>query len=389
MSIATAYSEAESTSAAAAAVSTELAESFGERSPTVVIFFATAAHLDAMDSLAATLAERLAPGTTMGASAVSVIAGGRELEEVPAVVAWAAHIEDAVPVRFGPALAREHSPLADLPELDPDLPEVDEGPRTMLLLADPFSFPADRLLQEIHGSGSELSVIGGLASTGSAPGGNRLVLDGEVFDDGAVGLLLASGAAVRTVVSQGCRPIGRPYVVTRGERNLIHELGGRPTLERLQEIVGGLHEAERALVQRGLHIGIVVNQQKLDFDRGDFLVRGVLGIERESRALAVGDVVETGSLVQFHVRDASTAGEDLTRLMSGQRADGALLFTCNGRGRRLFGTENHDASLVSEAITPAPLAGMFCAGEIGPVGERSHLHGFTASVALFGEGTDR
>jgi small ligand-binding sensory domain FIST len=382
MSIAISYSEAESTSAAAAAVSSELAESFGDHSPGVVVFFATAAHLHAMDSLATVLSERLAPSAMIGASAVSVIAGGRELEEVPAVVAWGAHITDAVPVRLEPTLVPDHSPLADLPELD-------DRPRSMLLLADPFSFPADRLLQEIHSSDRDLRVIGGLASTGNAAGGNRLVLGGEVFDDGAVGLLLDSGAAVRTVVSQGCRPVGRPYVVTRGERNLIHELGGRPTLERLQEIVTGLDEADRALAQRGLHIGIVVNEQKLEFDRGDFLVRGVLGIERESRALAVGDIVETGSLVQFHVRDATTAGEDLTRLMSGQHADGALLFTCNGRGRRLFGTENHDASLVSEAITPAPLAGMFCAGEIGPVGERSYLHGFTASVALFSEGKSR
>ena len=381
MSVAIAFSEADSTSAAAAAISSELAQSFGYLSPGVVIFLATAAHLEAMDTLAAVLAERLAPHALLGASAISVIAGGRELEEVPAVVAWGADIADAVPVRLGPAVGEDHSPLADLPALE-------EHHRTLLLLTDPFSFPADRLLEEIHGAECGLRVIGGLASAAGAPGGNRLVLGGDVFDDGAVGLLLASGAEVHTVVSQGCRPIGRPYVVTRGERNLIHELGGRSALERLQAIVGGLSETERALVQRGLHIGIVVNQQKVEFDRGDFLVRGVLGIERESRGLAVGDIVETGTLVQFHVRDATTAGEDLTRLMAGRQADGALLFTCNGRGRRLFGIENHDASLVSGAIAPAPLAGMFCAGEIGPVGPRSYLHGFTASVALFGGGAD-
>lgn len=381
MSFAIAFSEANSTSAAAAAVSSELAESFGDLSGGVVVFFATAAHLESMDTLAAVLAERLAPDALLGASAVSVVAGGRELEEVPAVVAWGADIADAVPVRLGPAVGEDHSPLTELGALD-------ERHRTLLLLTDPFSFPADRLLEEIHSSERRLRVIGGLASAAGAPGGNRLVSGTEVFDDGAVGLLLAAGADVHTVVSQGCRPVGRPYVVTRGERNLIHELGGRPALERLQEIVGGLSETERALVQRGLHIGIVVNQQKMEFDRGDFLVRGVLGIERESRGLAVGDIVETGTLVQFHVRDATTAGEDLTRLMAGRQADGALLFTCNGRGQRLFGIENHDASLVSAAIAPAPLAGMFCAGEIGPVGPRSYLHGFTASVALFGGGAD-
>ncbi len=382
MSFAVACSEADSTATAAAAVAGDLAASFGGEDPSLVVFFATAAHLDAMDTLAAVLAERLAPELLLGASAVSVIAGNRELEEVPAVVAWGARVADAAPIRFGPALGADHSPIDDLPP-------VDEHPRTLLLLADPFSFPADRLLGELDATSPQVRAVGGLASAAGSPGGNRLVLGGETFDDGAVGVLLASGAEVATVVSQGCRPIGRPYVVTRGERNLIHELGGRPALERLQEIVGSLSDAERALVQRGLHIGIVVNEHKLDFDRGDFLVRGVLGIERESRGLAVGDMVETGTSVQFHVRDADTAGEDLNRLMSGRQAEGALLFTCNGRGHRLFGVADHDASVVSGAISPAPLAGMFCAGEIGPVGRRSYLHGFTASVALFGQGADR
>ena len=171
------------------------------------------------------------------------------------------------------------------------------------------------------------------------------MLDGEVFDDGAIGLLLGPEAGIETVVSQGCRPIGQPYVVTRGERNLIHELGGRPALERLQEIVEGLDASERSLVQRGLHLGIVVNEHKLDFGRGDFLVRGVLGLERQSRALAVGDVVETGTTVQFQVRDAASARQDLRGLMAGRCADGALLFTCNGRGRRLFEVADQDASV--------------------------------------------
>ena len=382
MTFAVALSEAESTADAAAAVAADLAGSFEGDPPAAVVFFATAAHIGAMDSLAAILAERLAPEVMLGTGAVSVIAGGREFEETPAVAAWAAPLAGALPVRLAPALSAEHSPVEGLPTLD-------DRPRTLLLLADPFSFPADRLLGQLGADHPQVRAIGGLASASPQAGGNRLVLGGEVFDGGAVGLLLESGVGLQTVVSQGCRPIGRPFVVTHGERNLIHELGGRPALERLQEIVEGLGASERALVQRGLHVGIVVNEHKLDFDRGDFLVRGVLGLERASRALAVGDIVETGTTVQFHVRDAATAREDLSSLMSGRSADGALLFTCNGRGRRLFEVADQDASVVSDAIAPAPVAGMFCAGEIGPVGPRSYLHGFTASVALFGQGAGR
>ncbi|MYI20106.1 MAG: hypothetical protein F4121_08545 [Acidimicrobiia bacterium] len=379
MSFAVALSEAESTADAAAAVADDLAGALDAGGPAALVFFATAAHLDAMDLLAATLADRLAPEVVLGAGAVSVIAEGRELEETPAVAAWAAPLDAAVPVRLNPALSADHSHTDDLPLLD-------EQPRTLLLLADPFSCPADRLLEQLGTEFPQVRAIGGLASASGSAGGNRLVLDGEVFDDGAVGLLLGSEAEVETVVSQGCRPIGQPYVVTHGERNLIHELGGRPALERLQEIVEGLDPSERALVQRGLHLGIVVNEHKLDFGRGDFLVRGVLGLERQTRALAVGDMVETGTTVQFQVRDAASARQDLRGLMAGRSAGGALLFTCNGRGRRLFEVADQDASVVAGAIAPAPLAGMFCAGEIGPVGPRSYLHGFTASIALFGQG---
>ena len=379
MSFAVALSEAESTADAAAAVADGLAGALDAGDPAALVFFATAAHLESMDLLAATLADRLAPEVVLGAGAVSVVAGDRELEETPAVAAWVAPLAGAVPVRLPPALSADHSPADDLPPLD-------EQPRTLLLLADPFSFPADRLLAQLGTGFPQLRAIGGLASASGSAGGNRLVLDGEVFDDGAIGLLLGPEAGIETVVSQGCRPIGQPYVVTRGERNLIHELGGRPALERLQEIVEGLDASERSLVQRGLHLGIVVNEHKLDFGRGDFLVRGVLGLERRSRALAVGDVVETGTTVQFQVRDAASARQDLRGLMAGRCAEGALLFTCNGRGRRLFEAADQDATAVAGAIAPAPLAGMFCAGEIGPVGPRSYLHGFTASVALFGQG---
>ena len=382
MSFALALSEAEGTAEAAASVAAGLLGSFEADRPAAVVFFATAAHLDAMDLLADTLTERLAPEVLLGAGAVSVIAGGRELEETPAVAAWAAPLAGAVPVRLGPALSSEPSPVEDLPP-------IGEQPRTLLLLADPFSFPTDRLLGELAAGFPGVRAVGGLASASGVAGGNRLVLGGEVFDDGAVGLLLEPAAEVETVVSQGCRPIGQPYVVTNGERNLIHELGGRPALERLQEIVEGLDASDRALVQRGLHLGIVVNEHKLDFGRGDFLVRGVLGLERRSRALAVGDIVETGTTVQFHVRDASTARQDLNGLMAGRCAGGALVFTCNGRGRRLFRIADQDASVVAGAIAPAPVAGMFCAGEIGPVGQRSYLHGFTASVALFGKAAGR
>jgi small ligand-binding sensory domain FIST len=211
-----------------------------------------------------------------------------------------------------------------------------------------------------------------------------LVLGSEVFSDGGVAVVVG-GVDVTTVVSQGCRPIGDPMTITRGERHLIHELAGRPALDRVQELVASLGPGELALAQKGLHLGRVIDEHKLDYARGDFLIRSVLGADRTTLAVAVGDQIDVGDTVQFQVRDADSADEDLRELMASGWGEGALLFTCNGRGTELFGEADHDAGIVSDALEGAPLAGMSCAGEIGPVGGTSFLHGFTASVALFSD----
>ena len=228
-------------------------------------------------------------------------------------------------------------------------------------------------------------MIGGLASAARSPGGNRLVLDDRVYQDGAVGALLPTGAPLSAVVSQGCRPIGNPMTVTRSEGRVIYELAGRPALERLAELVDQLEPDERALAERGIHLGRVIDEHKIDFDRGDFLIRTVLGGDRDVGAIAVGDEIDVGSTVQFQVRDAASADQDLRELLTGRHASGALVFTCNGRGTHLFGTPDHDAQVINAHVDSGATAGMFCAGEVGPIGTRSFLHGFTASILLFQE----
>jgi small ligand-binding sensory domain FIST len=198
-----------------------------------------------------------------------------------------------------------------------------------------------------------------------------------------VGFLLDDRHHTRTVVSQGCRPIGEPFVVTRSERNALYELAGRPALERVRAMVDGASDAERVLMARGLHVGIVIDERRERFDRGDFLVRNVLGADKSSGAVVVGREVEFGSTVQFQVRDAHSADADLRSQLAGHPAAAALVFTCNGRGSHLFGEPDHDAALVHAAAGGGATAGMFCAGEIGPIGGRNFLHGYTASVLLF------
>ena len=354
----------------------EILEQVGPE-PDLAVLFATAPLTGAMEDIVRTVNTVLRPQVLLGSTAVSVLARAEEVEETTALSLWAGSTGPARRVRLTAQRIEDGFTILGLPA------DVEQG-AVLLLLADPFTFPVDAFLEQLATDRPDITVLGGLASAARGPGGNRLVLDEELAADGAVGVLLDAGS-VTTVVSQGCRPIGDPMIVTRAERSMIYEMAGQPALERLNELVGTLSPADRTLMSRGLHMGVVVDETKPEFTRGDFLVRNVLGADRDNGAIAVGDEVAIATTVQFHVRDAETADEDLRSLLAtAEAADAALVFTCNGRGTHLFGDPHHDAELVA-AVTEGRCAGMFCAGEIGPIGGRSFLHGFTASIALFRE----
>lgn len=346
--------------------------------PAVAFLFITGAHVDAAAEIARAVRELLAPRVLAGGSAVSVIGGPQEVEERPGIALWAAQTGPVVPVRLDAVRTVDGWTVVGVP----DNVSRDE-PRTMVLLVDPLSFPVDAFIASLSDEWPALTVIGGLASAAQRPGGNRLMLDDDLHSDGAVGVIFPSGVSSRVVVSQGCRPIGDPLVVTRAADNIIHELGGKPALERLQQCVDRATPEEHRLLVQGIHLGVVVDERKEAFARGDFLVRAVLGAEKSTGGIAIGDHVALGTTVQFQVRDAATADEDLRLLLRGDPATAALVFTCNGRGVNFFGEPHHDALLVHEAVGRGAVAGMFCAGEIGPVGARNFLHGYTASVLLF------
>jgi len=357
-------------------VAGEVLEQLGP-SPDLAMLFVTPPHGGALEDAAAAIGDILRPGTLVGCSAASVVGTGREVERDPAVSLWAGRFGPVSPVRLGAVRDGDGFAFDGWPDPLP----LDAS--ALVLVADPFSFPVEAFYAHLAEHHPGLRVIGGNASAAAGPGGNRLVLDRRVHTAGAVGALMGPGVEIDTVVSQGCRPIGRPYIVTRAERNYVYELGGSPPLERLVQMsTDAMSEADIDLIDQGLHLGQVIDERKLDFERGDFLVRNVLGADQANGAIVVGDVVPVGATVQFHVRDAATADEDLRQLLGGRRADGALLFTCGGRGVGLFGAPDHDARTLDECVG-APVAGFFAAGEFGPVGGTNFLHSFTASVALF------
>jgi len=382
MPFAAAMSEHPLTAHAVGEVTGAVLERIGER-PDFATVFVTPPHAGALEDVMHTVDEILHPLVSLGCAAESVLGPHREVEHDAAVTLFAGHVGplvplvlDAVPSQAGDGLVLRGWP-AELPFT----------PEALVLVGDPYSFPAESFLDWVDTYHPGLRVVGGMASAARGAGGNRLALGTTVRTGGAVGAFLGPGAEVATLVSQGCRPFGDPLVVTKAEHNLLLELAGRPALEQVvAQARDSLSEEEVVLLETGgLHLGRVIDEHREHFGRGDFLVRNVLGADRSTGAIALGEAVAVGTTVQFHLRDAASADEDLHVLLASCRADAALVFTCNGRGTRLFGQPHHDVRVLSEHVGAVPMAGFFAAGEIGPVGGRNFVHGFTASVALLRE----
>ena len=259
-----------------------------------------------------------------------------------------------------------------------------------LAFIDPFHLDGEKWLRLWNENYATIPVYGGMASGHFPEPLTQLYIDGEVFEDGGVAIAVGGDVALTGVISQGCTPIGEAWTLTRVQQNFIQHIGNRPAYAVLSETVQQLSAEDQRKVQGNLHIGLVVNEYLDEFHRGDFLVRNLIGGDPNSGVLQVGALPRMGQTIQFQRRDAAAASEDLNELLTRARKNlagveiyGGCLFCCNGRGKHLFGRTSHDAKLLQAHFGPTGIAGFFCNGEIGPVGEKNFLHGFTASIALF------
>ncbi|MGH8964498.1 MAG: FIST signal transduction protein [Actinomycetes bacterium] len=369
--------------AAESAVTQALAPLRGQH-PDLLCVFVGGDDPDAVESAGLRAVELAGAGVILGCSAGGVIGAGRGVEDEPAVSAFAACLPGIRCTPFHLELVRTPDGAAVT-----GMPDRHEDDAVAVLLADGFTFPIAAFVQRSNDDLPGLPLIGGVASGPRGGRSTRLFLDGRSVPVGAIGVVLGGPVAAVPVVSQGCRPFGPPMIVTKAERNVLLELAGTPALAKLEQIVAELPLAERQAVARGLHIGVAMDEYAEEHERGDFLIRGVVGADSERRAIAIGDVVDVGRTVRFQVRDASAAEDDLEELFARFRAEhgpvgGALLFSCNGRGRTMFPSADHDVQAVRAGLGTTGVAGFFAAGEIGPVAGRNHLHGFTASILVFG-----
>lgn len=371
---------------------TEVADMLSDRltgsAADLLLVFGSYHHRAGLAAASRFVASALGTKHVLGSTAESVIADGEEREGRAGLCALALTMPGASLHSFHIAPGEQDLPLADRDAMRQRI-GWREDTRAIIALADPFTTPPD-VLAKVAGCGlgdNAVPISGGFASGASQPGQNALVHGADSATHGLVGMTISGEIEIDFVVSQGCRPIGPPLVVTRSDQNIILEVAGRNVLEVIHQLAENLSERERELLSKGLLIGVVIDEYRERFGRSDFLIRNVVGIDRKRNAIAVNDFLRPGQTVQFHVRDATTADEDLHLLLDAQqlkeRPFGGLLFTCNGRGSRLFETPNHDAAALRQRLGDLPLAGFFAAGEIGPIGGRSFVHGHTASVALF------
>ena len=372
-------------------LSRTIKEALGSEKIDLVFVFFSIHFGTRAEQLVQLLWEEMDSEVMLGCMGEGVISSTEEFEGNAVVTVWAATLPG---VRMLPMHLRfsegENGQYAK--EGWPDsLHFINERP-TFLLFADPFSTPIESVFTEIEECCPGASAIGGVASGGSDLGENRMVYNGTIVTEGMTGVALWGPLTVRMLVSQGCKPIGERYVVTKAERNIIYELGGSSPLQRLQATLAELGADGGRQAARVLQVGIAFDEQRERLDQGDFLIRGILGADQRSGGLAISDLVEEGQTVQFHLRDSRAASEELNLMIAKDQVEfphktpkGALIFSCNGRGRRFFAEPHHDVRVLHKRAEGMPIAGFFAAGEIGPVGGKNFIHGYTASVALFAE----
>ncbi len=368
-------------------VATELVEQGGDMHADLAVLFATHHYGPEFGELLGSIHSGLDVRNLIGCTAESVVGPDREVESQPAAVLLLGSLPD---VHIMPFLLDQEDlqKFEDAAEcLDHVGVDPDSDP-SFVILADPFTFDIMTGLKYLDQAFPHRPKVGGLASGADQPGQNRLFLNDQELRQGLVGVALSGPIKIDTVVSQGCRPVGQLFTVTKARSNIIEELDGRSPYDTLKEVFMDAPAQDQELMQSGLHVGVQVGQQHNGDRPGDFLIHNLLGVYEETN-LAVGHLVQAGQRVQFHVRDATTADADMQTMLhekSGQLAGapaGGLLFTCNGRGRRMFDQPNHDIGLVNKTFASCQVAGFFAQGDIGPIGGETFVHGLTSSLILF------
>ncbi len=370
-------------------VAAELVEQGAHVQADLAVLFATHHYGPEFGELLGAIHSGLDARNLIGCTAESIVGPDREVESQPAAVLFLASLPE---VQVMPFLLDQED-LDKFESISECVDHLGIDPQrdpSFVVLSDPFTFDVLTGLKYLDQAFPLRPKVGGLASGADQPGQNRLFMNEQELRQGLVGVALSGPIQIDTVVSQGCRPIGQPFTITKAHDNIIEELDGDSPYDTLKQVFMDAPSEDQELMQGGLHVGVQVGQQHNGDRPCDFLIHNLIGVYEETN-LAVGHLVQAGQTVQFHVRDATTADADMQTMLLEKSSQltgapaGGLLFTCNGRGRRMFGQPNHDIALVNKTFRSCQVAGFFAQGEIGPIGEETHVHGFTSSLIFFQE----
>jgi small ligand-binding sensory domain FIST len=356
----------------------------------MLLIFASGYSDEAWDVFLPALRYAYPEATILGCTAGGVIGGGREVEGQTSLSITAAHLPDVAVVGFHYDVGDERTLEEASAWWGEHLGLEAEHQPSFILIPDPFTCDPTHLMGGLDRAFPGAVKIGGLASGGDAIGDHVLVMDDQVVRAGAVGVALYGDIEVSSVVAQGCRPVGHPMVVTQAKKNFLIELSGEPALSQLEQMFSDLEDADQALFRGLPMVGLGMEKGRNTYRQGDFLIRHLMGMDRNNGVLAVGAFLEEGQVIQFHVRDADSSRADLEELLIRHarshpvdQTEGAVLFSCLGRGERFFGEPDHDSGMATRYLGGVAIGGFFCAGEIGPVNGQTWLHGYTTAMGIF------
>jgi small ligand-binding sensory domain FIST len=317
-------------------------------------------------------------GQWVGSVGIGVLATGIEYMDEPAVAVMLASLPEG---EFHVFSGKARPPPAGVLTASGA-----EAAHFAVVHGDPATDDMPALIEDMSGKVGSGFLVGGLSSSRGA----TCQIANEVLQGGLSGLLLSSGVAVTTRLTQGCTPLagsGGPgdatvrHVVTDGERNVIVSLDGRPALDVFKEDIGEVLARDLRRTAHFIHAAIPVPGS----DTGDYTVRNLVGIDPRNKLIAIGAEVEAGMPILFCKRDAQSAREDLERMLESIAADakrpprGGLYYSCLGRGEHMFGAPSAELGMIRDRLGEFPLVGFFCNGEIS----HDRLYGYTGVLTLF------
>jgi small ligand-binding sensory domain FIST len=352
----------------------------------LVFLFASAHHAADVCPMLRAAVEMSGTEAVVGCSGMRVLTGRGEIEREPGIAALALAGEglDATPF-----LARGEDAADQIAEkLRPHRSEES----ALILLSDPFHYHPSALIRRIQETLGQVPIVGGAAS-GHPMERRTLQWRGEeIAEDGVSGVLLNGPWRVLTGVAQGCQPFGQAYTVTKAQGNVIHEIAFAPAADALKEALETLTPEEKEYAGRNIFAGLAMDEYATSRERGDFLIRNLIGMNPQTGAIAVAEQVEVGQTIQFNLRTPDAAHADIEQVVGrlatavrGAPPHFGLYFNCLGRGFGLYGQPDHDISVIRRRLGDLPLVGFFGNAEFAPVAGKNFVHNYTGALALFAE----